>query len=118
MLEFVAVEVGLTAASFAIMTMSTGQLAGLRSVMSRSAASCLCVGTNLSWFAWKWARMVMLGCDSMDCVLHGESSHADRMKTTKSGLGDIVEEASAWRTVLRISSGSYFGLAIHDPMSR
>jgi hypothetical protein len=39
--------------------------------------------------------MVVLGCESMDCVLHGESSHAGRIKTTRSGLGDIVEEASA-----------------------
>ena len=62
--------------------------------------------------------MVVLGCDSMDCVLHGESSHAGRMKTTKSGLGDIVEEASAWRTAFCISSGSYSGLAMHDPVSR
>ncbi len=47
----------------------------------------------------------MLGCDSNDCVLHGESSQAGRVKTTRSGLGDIVEEASASRAVLRISSG-------------
>ena len=39
--------------------------------------------------------MVMLGCESMDCVLQGESSHADSMKTTSSGLGDDVEEAIA-----------------------
>ena len=100
------------------MTMSTGQIAGLRSMMLRSASSCLCAGMNLSWFAWIWARMVVLGCDSMDCVLHSESSHAGRTKTTKSELGDIVEEASAWRTAKRISSGSYSGLAMHDPVSR
>ena len=39
--------------------------------------------------------MVMLGCESMDCVLQGESSLAGRMKTTSSGLGDDVEEAMA-----------------------
>ncbi len=37
--------------------------------------------------------MVVLGCDSMDCVLQGESSHAGSMKATSSGLGDDVEEA-------------------------
>ena len=84
------------------MTMSIGHAAGLRNVISRSASNCLCFGTNLSWFAWTWTRMVVLGCDSMDCVLHGESSQADRMKTTRSGLEDIVEKASACRTALRI----------------
>ena len=77
------------------MTMSTGQVAGLRSVMSRSASSCLCVGTNLSWFACMWTSMVVLGCERMDCVLQGESSHAGSIKTTSSGLGDDVEEAMA-----------------------
>ena len=92
------------------MNRSTGQVAGLESVMSRSASNCLCVGTNLRWFAWiLWARMVVLGCDSMDCVLHGESSQAGRMKTTRSGLGDVVDEASACKTALRMSSGSYYG---------
>ncbi len=62
--------------------------------------------------------MVVLGCESLDCVLHGESSHAGRIKATRSGLGDIVEEASACRTTLRISSGSYSGLAMQDPVSR
>ena len=68
--------------------------------MSRSASNCLCVGTNLSWFACIWTSRVVLGCDSMDCVLHGESSQAGRIKTTRNGLGDIVEEASACRTAL------------------
>ncbi len=61
--------------------------------------------------------MIVLGCESMDCVLKGESSHAGSMKTTSSGLGGDVEEAIAWRTALRMSSGSYSGLAIHDPVS-
>ena len=62
--------------------------------------------------------MVVLGCESMDCVLHGESAQAGWIKTTISGLGDIVEEASACRTALRISSGLYSGLAMQDPVSR
>ena len=63
--------------------------------MSRSASGCLCVGTNLSWFACMWTSMVVLGCERMDCVLQGESSHAGSIKTTSSGLGDDVEEAMA-----------------------
>ena len=57
--------------------------------------------------------MVVLECDSMDCVLHGKYSQAGRIKTTISGLGDIVEEASACKIALRISSG----LAMQDPAS-
>ena len=36
--------------------------------------------------------MVVLGCESIECVLHGEFSHAGRMKMTRSGQGDDVEE--------------------------
>ncbi len=39
--------------------------------------------------------MVVLGCESMDCGIHGESSHAGRMKMTNSGQGDVVEEEIA-----------------------
>ncbi len=62
--------------------------------------------------------MIVLGCESMDCDLHDESSQVGRIKKTRSGLGDIVEEASACKTVLRTSSGSYYGLAMQDPASR
>ncbi len=62
--------------------------------------------------------MAVLGCESMDCVLHGEFSHAGRIKTTRSGLGDIVDEESACRTALRMSSASYSGLAMQDPVSQ
>ena len=77
------------------MTISTGQSAGRRREVSRLESSCLCVGTNLSWLACSWMSMVVLGCASMDCVLHGECSHAGRMKMTRSGLGDVVEEEIA-----------------------
>ena len=63
--------------------------------MSRSASNCLCVGTNLRWLACRWMSMVVLGCESMDYVLHGEFSHAGRMKMTSSGQGDDVEEEIA-----------------------
>ncbi len=63
--------------------------------MSRLASNCLCVGTNLSWLACRWMSMVVLGCESMDCVLHGEFSHARRMKMMSNGQGDAVEEEIA-----------------------
>ena len=62
--------------------------------------------------------MVVLGCESMECVLHGESSQAGRIKTTRSGLGDIVENASACKIALRISSGPYSRLTMQNPVSR
>ncbi len=61
--------------------------------------------------------MDKLGCESMDCVLQGESSHASRIKTTKRGLGDAIEQAIACLTAFRMSCGSYSGLAMHDPAS-
>ena len=61
--------------------------------------------------------MDKLGCESMDCVLQGESSHVGRIKTTKRGLGDAIEHAIACLTDFRMSSGSYSGLAMHDPDS-
>ena len=61
--------------------------------------------------------MDRLGCDSIDCVLQGESSHVGRIKTTRRGLGDAIEQAIACRTAFRMSSGSYSGLAMHDPVS-
>jgi hypothetical protein len=64
--------------------------------MSSSLSNCLCVGTNLSWFAWRWASMVVLGYDSTDCVLHGESSQAGKIKTTRSGVGIL------WRRQVRV----------------
>ena len=61
--------------------------------------------------------MDRLGCDSVACVLQGVSSHAGRMKTTSRGLGDVIAQAIACRTAFRMSSGSYSGLAMHDPVS-
>ena len=61
--------------------------------------------------------MDKLGCESIDCDLQGESSQAGRMNTTKRGLGDAMEQAIACITAFRMSSGSYSGLAMHDPVS-
>ena len=46
------------------------------------------------------------------------SSQTGRIKTTKRGVFADFEEAIAWRTALSISSGSYSGLAIHEPVHR
>ena len=44
----------------------------------------------------------------------GVSSHAGSIKTTRNGVSVYSEEASACRTVLSMSSGSYSGLAMHE----
>jgi len=47
------------------------------------------------------------------------SSHTKRIKITEKGFffGES-EEARAWRTALSMSSGSYFGLAMHESVQR
>jgi len=60
----------------------------------------------------------MLGCESMECVLHGESSHAGSIMTSKKGLSVAEEQARACRTAFLISSGSYSGTARHNPVHR
>jgi hypothetical protein len=49
---------------------------------------------------------------------HGVSSHTGRINTTRKGASGDSDEARACRTPLSISSGSYFGLAIHEPVQR
>ena len=62
--------------------------------------------------------MVRLGCWSMEWVLHGESSHAGSIRTTRNGFADDVTQASACKIVWRISTGSYSGFARHEPVQR
>ncbi len=50
--------------------------------------------------------------------VHGVSSQTKRIRTTAKGVNGDSEEASAWRITLSISSGSYSGLAIHEPVHR
>ncbi len=38
-------------------------------------------------------------------VLHGESSHAESIRTTRNGFADDVAQASACKIVLRMSAG-------------
>ena len=41
-----------------------------------------------------------------------------RIKTTRKGVSCVSEEEREWRTAWSISSGSYLGLAIHEPVQR
>ena len=63
-------------------------------------------------------RVDMLWWPRMAAEFHGVSSQTGRIKTAKKGLSCASEEARACRTVLSMSSGSYSGLAIHEPVQR
>jgi len=58
-------------------------------------SSYLWAGTSLSWLELRRIRVFMMGWERMECVLHGESSHAGSIKMAKSGLVDMVEHARA-----------------------
>ncbi len=60
----------------------------------------------------------MLWWPRIAAEFHGVSSQTGRIKTTEKGLFCDFEEERAWRTALSISSGSYFGLAMHEPAQR
>ncbi len=46
------------------------------------------------------------------------SSQTWSIKTTRKGASCASEEDRAWRTALSISSGSYYGLDMHEPAQR
>ena len=58
----------------------------------------------------------MLWWPRIAAEFHGVSSHIGRINTTKKGVSCASEEARACRTALSMSSGSYCGLAIHEPL--
>jgi hypothetical protein len=105
-------------ASLATMTSSTGQSAGRRRERSRSASCCRSTGTNLSWLGSKCTMMSKFGCESIALVLHGESSHACKIRMQRKGVCVFVELVKACKTAFRISAGSYSGLVIHEPDHR
>ncbi len=84
----------------------------------RFLSSCLRVGMNLSWLELIWTSVVMVGCESMECVFHVESSHAGSIKTVRSGLLVEVEQARACRTVFLVFTCSCLGTARHEPVHR
>ncbi len=53
----------------------------------------------------------MLGLESMEQVLHGESSHPSKIKTTRNWFEHVAEQARACRIVVRMSISSYSELA-------
>jgi hypothetical protein len=61
-------------------------------------------------------RVDILWWPLMAAEFHGVSSHTGRIITAKKGLSCASEEARAWRTALSMSSGSYSGLAIQEPV--
>jgi hypothetical protein len=63
-------------------------------------------------------RFDMLWWPRIAAELHGVSSQTGRIKTTRKRVSCDSEEERAWRTALGTSSGSYFGLAIHEPVQR
>ena len=54
----------------------------------------------------------------MECVLHGESSHAGSIKTTGNGLSVEEEQARACGNAFLLSVGLYSGTARHEPVHR
>jgi len=102
--------------SLAIKTNSTGHFAGERTCVPSS--DCLCVGTNRMCPAGIWMRVEMLWWPRIAAEFHGVSSQTGRIKTTRKEVSGNFEEASAWKTALSISSFSYSGLAIHEPVQR
>jgi hypothetical protein len=63
-------------------------------------------------------RVDMLWRPRIAAEFHGVSSYTGRIKTAKKGMSCDSEEERAWRTALSIPSGSYSGLAIHEPIQR
>ncbi len=56
----------------------------------------------------------MLALPLMAIEFQGVSSHVGNISTTMNGVSVCSEEASAWRIVLSMSSGSYSGFAMHE----
>ncbi len=89
--------------AFAIIIMSIGHSIALERVMMAISSSCSFGGTRLSWLGLRWASVVKLGWERIDCALQGESSHAGNIKTTRNGLLVVGEHAKACRTAFRRS---------------
>ena len=102
----------------AITTTSIGWSAARRRVMSRLVSNCSLTGMNLSWLGLSWTSVATLGWDSMECVLHGASSHAGSIMTISKGLSVAVEQAMVCRTVFLVFADSCSGTSRHEPVHR
>jgi len=81
-------------------------------------SSCLLAGMNLSWLGFRWTSVVMLEWESIESVLHGESSQDGSITTTRKGLPAAVEQARSCRNAFLVSTCSYSGTARHEPAHR
>ena len=63
-------------------------------------------------------RVDMLWWPRIAAEFHGVSSQTRRIRTTRKSVSCESKEARASRTALSMSSGSYSGLAIHEPDQR
>ena len=63
-------------------------------------------------------RVDMLWWPRIAAEFHGVSSQTGRIKTIKKGVSCDSEDERACMTALSISAGSYYGLAIHEPVQR
>ncbi len=68
--------------------------------------------------AWVRSRVDMLWWPRIVAKFHGVPSQTGRIKTNKKGVPDDSKEARAWRPSMRMSSGSYSGLVMHELVKR
>ncbi len=99
-----------------VRTSSTGYLAASRRAVSPSV--CLWAGMNRMCPVGIWTRVSTLRWLRIPAEFQGISSQTGRTMTTKKGVVVCSDEPRAWRTAFRMSSGSYSGLAIQEPVSR
>ena len=100
--------------TFAIIHMQIGKYIARKRETLVLSSSCLFAGAILRWLGLRWASVVKLGWERMDCVFYGDSSHAGSMKTTKNGQLVVVEYARACRTDFGRFSCSKSGTARHE----
>jgi hypothetical protein len=70
------------------------------------------------WPVGIWMRVSRLRWLRIPAEVHGVSSHTGSTKTTRKGVVVFSDDERACKTALFISSGSYSGLAVHEPVIR
>jgi len=65
-----------------------------------------------------WIIVSRLGWLRIAAEYHGLSSQMGSTRITRKGVVVSVDEARACSTAFRMSSGSYSGFAMHDPIRR
>ena len=92
---------------------STSHLAGVRT----SVADVCPLGYFLARRACHGGlrmRVLRFMCYLIDAAAQSVSSHNGRTSNIRKAVSAVSENARAWRIALRMSSGSYSGLAMHD----